>query len=364
MNTNTCYKLLYGPLGKVQFKHSYIRYHIERDVQWQVINYDKDDEDWFGQRASERGIKEFPLEEREIEEFKSAIEKQAVIEEKRMQPYRQINKPLANANYVDFPQKIAMEVLQHGYGITTAKSRMPILGTRNAGPCIILALYDDKKKIAALAHLGGTEEVDSVENIIKSFEVESTVAHMHGGTDSTLCNGLDLIDLIRRHGIKIESCALIEHSNGNTSLAIDARNGRLYALLKPNALTYQEDGRAILDQVIWNVCHIGPTPINKGYDGLIDLLDGSEETVDIPKSQPLPPGWEKSELLLNISLGMCWKLRPLEYSIELLDGILEQEFYMGLPLGLRHWVFYLLIWFIFTVQFFVLQELMKFYLEK
>lgn len=312
------------PIGTVEIKQSCIAdgeavirvpviyYRINRDVQWEVIYYDKDNVKWNYQVAKESGYETYALGEREIEQFKIEIKKQEVVEQERKKVYLSINKPLYNANYVDFPKELAFRVVMREYCITSSKSRMPILGTTALGPCVALALYDKKRKIAALAHLGWREEFESVEKLIKSFDIQSTVAHLHGGSPNTYCKCLNLIEFIIKIGIQIENCALIEYSNGCTSLAIDARNGRLYTLVKHTDLTYR-DSRAIGLLVVASADVKGCMPINKGYDGLIDLVDGllvnePEKTVNIPEAKPIP-----SELLsFGLETSSRFDLNPNE----------------------------------------------------
>lgn len=240
-------------------------------VQWVVKNYGKAEEKWYSQVIDPKwGIKEYSLDARSIEQFKTAMEEQAVVQQQQTQFYAQINKPLVNVNSVDFPKSAAFTIYQHDYGITTAKSRMPILGTWGAGPCVILALYNDKNKIAALAHIDTTAEVKSLENIFRHFDVESTVAHLYGGDSSSFNKCLDIIEFIKSSGIKIETCALIEHSDGHASLAIDARNGKLYSSVESCDLTpcANEEGKM---RSIACTFHQGNTPLHMGYDGLADL---------------------------------------------------------------------------------------------
>lgn len=301
---NTEFNPFFTPLGKIRNNgDSIIEYHVYPKVQWVVKSYGTVEEKWYFQVVDSNWcIKEYSLNERSIEQFKSEMEKQIVVEQQQKQFFSQINKPLVNANYVDFPKALAFTIIQHEYGITTEKSRMPILGTWGAGPCVIAALYDTKNKIAAVAHLDSTWDVKSLENMIRNFERESTVAHLYGGEQYSFDNCLDIIEVITNNGIKIENCALIEHSKGNASLAIDARNGRLYSHVKPSDLTPCENMGAKWEQLSKSV---GRTPLRKAYDGLIDLNDINliNENMDFPVAQPLPS--ETSDIfdpsMINIS---------------------------------------------------------------
>lgn len=266
---NIDFNPFHTPLGKIRPNgDSIIEYHIFPNVQWVVKNYGAADERWYSQKVENWGIKEYSLNERYIEHFKSEIEKQSIIEQQRKQLYLEINKPLANVNYVDFPKSAAFTIYQHEYGITTAKSRMPILGTWGASPCLILALYDDENEIAALTHIDSSREVKSLTDIFRHFDLKSTVAHLHGGKQYSFDLCLDIVEFIKSRGIKIENCALIEHSNGNASLAIDARNGRLYSSVEPWNLTPCINEASKMRSIFHNAtCN----PLVMGYDGLNDL---------------------------------------------------------------------------------------------
>lgn len=271
---DTNFNRFYTPLGKIRSNGSAIEYHIYPNVQWVVKNYGKTEEKWYSQvRNPKWGLREYSLDQRTIERFKNAMEEQAAIKQQQTQFYSQINKPLANVNPVDFPKSAAFTIYQHEYGITTAKSRMPILGTWAAADCVILALYDNKNKIAALAHIDAME-VKSLANIFKYVDVESTVAHLYGGSSAlSFDKCLDIIEFIKSSGLKIENCALIEHSNGCASLAIDARNGKLYSPVEPHHLTPCDN---VNFKIVSSICNLSQelTPLNKGYDGFNDLCEG------------------------------------------------------------------------------------------
>lgn len=139
----------YTPLGNIRPNGDFfIQYRIKHNVQWVSKNHGKSDEQWYSQKVGNRGLKESPLSERE-----SAMEEQSLFDEQRKQFFSEINRPLVNVNRVDFSKSAAFAIGVHQYGITTARSRMPILGSFAAGPCVICALYDIKNKIAGLAHI-------------------------------------------------------------------------------------------------------------------------------------------------------------------------------------------------------------------
>ena len=106
MNTN--FNPFYTPLGKIRPNgDSIIQYRTESNVQWVVKNYGEPDVKWYRQVANKWGIKEYSLNEREIESFKTAMGEKIIIEERQKQFFAQINKPLANVNFVDFPKALA-----------------------------------------------------------------------------------------------------------------------------------------------------------------------------------------------------------------------------------------------------------------
>lgn len=138
--------------------------------------------------------------------------------------------------------------------------------------------------------------------MVRHFEIESTVAHLHGGAEYALNDCLDIIEFIKGKQIHIENCALVEHSNGNASLAIDARNGRLYSLVGPNDLTLDENYETKMEQLakLRDEC----TPLSRAYDGLMDLNEDNFVVEDgvLPEAQLLPLGWEMPFFSFNYNI--------------------------------------------------------------
>src|SRR5690242_8777620 len=85
-----------------------------------------------------------------------------------------IKGPLKNTREINFTPEQTVLVMQQEYAVTNENSEHPILTTGGAGSCIILALYDQKNKIAILAHIDNSC-VDSISNLLKDISIEDTV---------------------------------------------------------------------------------------------------------------------------------------------------------------------------------------------
>lgn len=227
-------------LGKISHRHIGNELHFRKypNVKWVVKEYGSSNEKWISEVANDGyEIKQYALSTRDISQFKQDIETQAASKAQKRAFLSEINKPLTNVNSVDFLKSEVIGVFQHSYGITTGNRKRPILATLGEGSCVILALYDKAKKVAGLALIDDIAEVESIDSIIKDMNVESTVAHLYGGDVKSYEQCLDIVDFIRKRNIKIENCALVEHSSGSVSLGIDARNGKIYSPVSYNQMT-------------------------------------------------------------------------------------------------------------------------------
>lgn len=138
-----------------------------------------------------------------------------------------LSAPLKNTCEVDFKPDQTVFVLQQEFAVTDANSDKPVLGTGGAGPCIILAIYDQKNKIAILAHVDISCLYD-IPTLFKNISIEHSVAHISGGTGCEE-DSLKIIDILERHKIKIVNADIERDRYLPASLAIDARTGNIYS---------------------------------------------------------------------------------------------------------------------------------------
>lgn len=143
--------------------------------------------------------------------------------------YRKFN-PETISTHIDFEKKDSFVVLQHEYAIAKETSIKPVLASFGAGPCLIVALYDTKNKVAVLSHVDSCTDLTSLpKNLFSEISIESTVAHLFGGQESSKEMCLQILDLIERRGIKIENLDIVRgFGEDAASLAIDVRTGRVY----------------------------------------------------------------------------------------------------------------------------------------
>ena len=117
-----------------------------------------------------------------------------------------IKSPLKNTCEINFKPEQTVFVIQKEYAITNANSDKHILGSAGAGPCIILALYDSKNKIAVLSHIDGST-VDSISLLIKDISIQHTVAHIAGGDSSSKKSALKF-KMLEINKIKLQMLTL------------------------------------------------------------------------------------------------------------------------------------------------------------
>ncbi|MDF2940925.1 MAG: uncharacterized protein K0R66_1567 [Gammaproteobacteria bacterium] len=171
----------------------------------------------------------------EIDFFKNSIEQQKEKNAQEKESVYQIRKPLFGHKSVDFSKLITLPVLQHEYAIATASSSRPILGAYGAGPCVVLAVYNNKLKKALLAHIDSLTDLSSLKNII-DYQFEdgaSSVAHIVGGDEGSIHMTANIINLLKELNITIDNADIISYGWEPQSLAIDARTGQIYSPVSP-----------------------------------------------------------------------------------------------------------------------------------
>lgn len=133
--------------------------------------------------------------------------------------------------------KDAVTVLQHEYAIITEKSNYYVLNTIGAGPCVIMALYDCKYKIALLAHIDIQTDIDSLAEIISPLSKNHTIAYLAGGDfDSARFNIMRIIYFLLEENIPI-----VKMDIGKSSLSIDVRTGKSVAPIDDTQISEECD---------------------------------------------------------------------------------------------------------------------------
>lgn len=201
---------------------------------------------------------------------------------------KSLQAPMRGLKRVDFKKSDSMTVLQHEYAITNAESEKPVLGTFGAGPCLILALYDDKNKVAMLAHIDALTNLTSLSILFSRVSKENTVAHLFGGNLSSKAMCIDVADLVERNNIKIVNADIVRFDFSSASLAIDSRTGSIYEV-EPQQLESDKNMDARLRLV---GLQFMPTAMTQVYDGTRfknspkaeERLELTEEKKDTPKS--------------------------------------------------------------------------------
>jgi len=173
-------------------------------------------------------VKDFAMNSSEIETFRTQVEVFRTKEEMRNKKLESIRAPLAGAKQVDFSRHEARAVLQGEYAVAGSGAKQPVTGTWGAWPCLIMALYDSKNRMALIAHIDASTDIDSLPLTLSGFSGEHTVAHLYGGNLMSTGMCMDVVDFLEREKIKIENADIVRSGLEPASLAIDARNGQIY----------------------------------------------------------------------------------------------------------------------------------------
>lgn len=135
-------------------------------------------------------------------------------------------------------QRTARGVIQKEYAITSAKSEIPIIGTFGLGPCIAVVAYDLKTATAALAHVDGTTNVESLEMMFTDMGIEQSDLKrlrvgLIGGDRSSRKKAIEIIRYLQDRGFDIAYADILDkpHPSG---FVIDSRNGKII----PNVVTH------------------------------------------------------------------------------------------------------------------------------
>lgn len=122
--------------------------------------------------------------------------------------------------------------------MTEADSDRPILGSYGAGPCFILALYDEKNKISLLAHISAIASLDAITQQLNHLSINDTIAHLTGGAQGSEQRSMEIIDLLKKNRITVVSADIIRENPATNpaSLAIDTRTGKIYSPVLPDQL--------------------------------------------------------------------------------------------------------------------------------
>lgn len=129
----------------------------------------------------------------------------------------------------EFTAHEALGVLQHEIGLTTANSEKPILGTYSAGPCVIVAMYNPKTKVAALAHVDCTTDLNSLYSHLCNILGNDTAIDIHiaGGDSTSESTVVSILKMINQNPRFILKTARIL-GRDIKSLAIDSRTGEIF----------------------------------------------------------------------------------------------------------------------------------------
>ncbi|MBA4697266.1 MAG: hypothetical protein H2069_07760 [Legionella sp.] len=208
-----------------------------------------------------------------------------------------IRSPLRGHKPVDFKANEAVMVLQHEYAITDAADKLPILGTFAAGPCVIVALYDDINEIALLAHVDAVTDLDPFSQLLNTtFSKENTVAHLSGGQVGAESLCIDVIKKLEENNIKILNIDILKSSFEVDSLAIDSRNGQIYTPVTPDQLTRINDNLGPMLYFFTSplVCCYQNEPVEQSSDINEDFFN-KDVVLQVPlfASKPSPLGFWK-----------------------------------------------------------------------
>ncbi|MBV53236.1 MAG: hypothetical protein CL816_04115 [Coxiellaceae bacterium] len=211
------------------------------NVQWEKTTLDNGEIKYERKVYSEDRYKTFTfnMDNKEIEEFNNAHEKQIMIDSDREQKLKTIRKPLQNTHKTnDFKKELTRGVLQGEFGVTDGNDAIPILGTFGAGPCLIVAIYESEKKSAFLTHIDASTCLDSFNRELSrlNYNPRTSQVHLYGGDSSSHDMCMDVYEIMENKGFVIVNSDIVREETDSASFAIDARNGNVYSNVNSNDL--------------------------------------------------------------------------------------------------------------------------------
>ncbi|KTD81755.1 hypothetical protein [Legionella waltersii] len=147
----------------------------------------------------------------------------------------QLNERVPNFKPIDFKPEQSVQV---GVGecafITADTEERRILGSMGAGCCFILAIADPRNKCAWLAHIDALVSMPQLKEVLAKvftkIDRHSAVAHVVGGNDSSIVQGIAICNELEKQGVTINSALLRLHMElDQLSLAVDPQTGTIYA---------------------------------------------------------------------------------------------------------------------------------------
>ncbi|HAT1875068.1 TPA: hypothetical protein ACJITD_003214 [Legionella pneumophila] len=147
----------------------------------------------------------------------------------------ELNKLQPNFQSIDFKREQSVHV---GVGecafINVDSEKRMILGSAGAGPCFILAIVDSDNKSAWLAHIDFLVSMqqlqDALKNVYEKINPKSAVAHIVGGNDASIAQGIAICNELEQNGVTIGSALLRQKMEiDQLSLAVDPKTGTIYA---------------------------------------------------------------------------------------------------------------------------------------
>ncbi|MFO2681842.1 hypothetical protein SCN95_05335 [Legionella pneumophila serogroup 1] len=147
----------------------------------------------------------------------------------------QLNERAPNFKPIDFEREQSVQV---GVGecafINADTEERLILGSVGAGTCFILAIVDPNNNSAWLAHVDVLVSMPQLKEMLTKvftkINPNSAVAHIVGGNDSSIVQGIAICNELEKNGVTISSALLRSKMEmDQLSLAIDPKTGTIYA---------------------------------------------------------------------------------------------------------------------------------------
>lgn len=285
-NSDSFHPFSFYDLGKPQSwgnTHSLRKYP---NVLWEIRDFGLPTEKGVRKVCNNYGVREYPLDKEERDELMREVEKNSLVKESQQKKLLEIAKPLSgHRSRIDFHPQETCAVLQHEYAITTSNSIKPVLATYGAGPCLIIAIYDEESKKAVLTHVDSATHLDSLNRLLKMMNPSSSSVHLCGGDMSSQDMCMDIVELIESNGFKISNSDIVRSGFcfDSASLAIDARTGSIYSPVSPKHLETGKDQEIRL-QMAGMV--FGKSAVRVVYDG---SLPTEQKKAEISAAVPIAP---------------------------------------------------------------------------
>lgn len=234
-----------------------------------------------------------------MDEEQLLITNREIEKENRLKRFRKYDLP--KEDYANFKAEEGEGILQHCFGYTDAKNDKPVLWTVGVGPCVALAIYNNKTKTAALAHIDDLTTLDSIDKIFDELSKNNdAILEVHIASRD-ISSGLIIHDLLKlienKKNIRIVSTDLMEDGDAK-SLVIDARTGEVHNNVHDYQINFNKDNHE--EELLINYIS---SPLKKSYDGRTKMHEFKKSIIRDNEAEYEKKSYKKSQQDFTASNG-------------------------------------------------------------